>query len=193
VATNTISGTSMATPHVAGASALYLSGHPTATPAAVAAALTGNATTGVVIGPGSGSPNRFLYTGFITSGGSALYLVSPCRLLDTRNANGPLGGPSLAAGAIRNVSVVGVCGVPSGAAALATNITAIAPFSSGWLTLYGGPLSSSRPLASTLNYATGKTLANNALIPVGSDGTINIFNSGPGSVGFIIDISGYFK
>ena len=64
-ATNTISGTSMATPHVCGASALYLAGNPTATPASVASALTSNATSGVVIGPGTGSPNRLLYTGFI--------------------------------------------------------------------------------------------------------------------------------
>ncbi len=69
-ATNTISGTSMATPHVAGASALYLSANPTATPAAVVGALTSNATSGVVISPGSGSPNLLLYTGFIGGGGT---------------------------------------------------------------------------------------------------------------------------
>jgi subtilisin family serine protease len=62
-ATNTISGTSMATPHVAGAAALYLAGNPTATAAQVHAAIVGNATTGVVTNPGTGSPNRLLYTG----------------------------------------------------------------------------------------------------------------------------------
>jgi subtilisin family serine protease len=59
-ATNTISGTSMATPHVAGAAAVYLAGHTSATPATVATALTGGATTGVVTSPGGGSPNRLL-------------------------------------------------------------------------------------------------------------------------------------
>ncbi|KUO16361.1 S8 family peptidase [Streptomyces dysideae] len=59
-ATNTISGTSMATPHVAGAAAVYLAGHTSATPATVATALTGGATTGAVTSPGSGSPNRLL-------------------------------------------------------------------------------------------------------------------------------------
>ncbi|MEG8278648.1 S8 family peptidase [Streptomyces sp. AHA2] len=59
-ATNTISGTSMATPHVAGAAAVYLAGHTSATPAQVASALVAGAATGKVTGAGSGSPNRLL-------------------------------------------------------------------------------------------------------------------------------------
>ncbi|MER6166293.1 S8 family peptidase [Streptomyces violaceorubidus] len=59
-ATNTISGTSMATPHVAGAAAVYLAGHTSATPAQVGTALVNGATTGKVTAPGTGSPNRLL-------------------------------------------------------------------------------------------------------------------------------------
>lgn len=62
-ATNTIDGTSMASPHVAGAAALYLGSHPAATPAQVTDALVGAATLGVVSNPGTGSPNALLYTG----------------------------------------------------------------------------------------------------------------------------------
>ncbi|MFE9772742.1 S8 family serine peptidase [Streptomyces sp. NPDC005931] len=66
-ATNTISGTSMASPHVAGAAALHLADNPSATPAQVSSALTTAATSGVVGNPGTGSPNRLLYVG---SGGT---------------------------------------------------------------------------------------------------------------------------
>jgi subtilisin family serine protease len=61
-ATTSKSGTSMAAPHVSGAAALFLQGTPTATPAQVAAWITGNATTGKIASLGSGSPNRLLYT-----------------------------------------------------------------------------------------------------------------------------------
>ncbi|MFG2781941.1 S8 family peptidase [Streptomyces prunicolor] len=59
-ATATLSGTSMATPHVAGAAAVYLSGHTSSTPAQVAAALVSGATSGVVTSAGTGSPNLLL-------------------------------------------------------------------------------------------------------------------------------------
>ncbi len=62
-ATNTISGTSMASPHVAGAAALILSGSLSSTPAQVATALTAASTTGVVTDPAAGSVNRLLFTG----------------------------------------------------------------------------------------------------------------------------------
>ena len=66
-ATNTISGTSMATPHVAGAAALYLQANPSAAPADVASALVGNATSGALTGVPSSTPNLLLYVGSATS------------------------------------------------------------------------------------------------------------------------------
>ncbi|HEU4411205.1 MAG TPA: S8 family serine peptidase [Polyangiaceae bacterium] len=70
-ATSTISGTSMASPHVAGAAALYLGSNPTASPEQVASVLTALATPGVVTNPGAGSPNLLLYTGSLGHGGDA--------------------------------------------------------------------------------------------------------------------------
>ena len=66
-ATNTISGTSMATPHVAGVVALYLHQHGYQSPATVHSAIISNSTSGKVTSPGTGSPNRLLYSLFATA------------------------------------------------------------------------------------------------------------------------------
>jgi subtilisin family serine protease len=59
----------MASPHVAGAAALYLQGSPSASPSAVTSAVLGTATTGVLTGIGNGSPNRLMYSP-LTGGGA---------------------------------------------------------------------------------------------------------------------------
>ncbi|MFT7837098.1 S8 family peptidase [Saccharothrix sp. BKS2] len=64
-ATNTITGTSMASPHVAGAAALHLGATPGATPQQVRDALVNNASSGKLSGIGTGSPNLLLYTGYL--------------------------------------------------------------------------------------------------------------------------------
>ena len=58
-------GTSMASPHVAGTGALYLAENPAATPAQVHAAIVDNATPGKITGLTAGSPNRLLFAGFL--------------------------------------------------------------------------------------------------------------------------------
>jgi uncharacterized protein (TIGR03437 family) len=75
-ATNTISGTSMATPHVAGVAALYLSGTPGASPATVWAAIRDSSTLNKITNPGTGSPNRLLYSLLSTGGGGSAPTVS---------------------------------------------------------------------------------------------------------------------
>jgi len=121
------------------------------------------------------------------------YIVTPCRLIDTRNATGTFGGPSLATGAVRNVPAAGQCGISATAQSISVNLTAVGPGATGWLTLFPGPAGAGVPFVSTLNYLPNKNLANNAVVRVGSDGTVNVYNSGPSTLNFIIDVNGYFQ
>ena len=91
-----------------------------------------------------------------------------------------------------NLVLTGKCGVPAGATSLAVNVSAVSPPGGGLVTLYPGPANTVRPQVSTINYSAGRTLANNARITIGLDGSINIFNAGS-PLDFLIDVSGYFK
>jgi len=142
-----------------------------------------------------GSANSVAATVTVTtnapSGATKFYLVTPCRIIDTRDANGAYGGPALASGAKRNIVVAGVCGIPTGVVSISVNVAAVAPSGNGYLTLFAGPATAAVPLASTINYLTNRTLSNNAIVRVGSD-SINVYNGGP-TVHFVIDVNGYFK
>ena len=81
-----LSGTSMASPHVAGVAAVYLQKNPAAWPSTVMAAVRDNATSGKVTGPGSGSPNLLVYSMFDPPAPTA-----PCT--DCQHYTGTLGGP----------------------------------------------------------------------------------------------------
>jgi len=131
---------------------------------------------------------------FVPAGTSAsgleFYPLTPCRVADTRNAAGPLGGPSLAGGAAGRAFPVqsSACGIPSTAKAYSLNVTAVPHSSLGFLTTW--PTGEAQPTVSTLNSSTGTVAANAAIVPAGSGGDISIFVSDTSDV--ILDVNGYF-
>jgi hypothetical protein len=127
-----------------------------------------------------------------TPGPGFFHTLVPCRVLDTRNPIGPLGGPALLAGSVRTFVIAGQCGVPSSAQSVAVNVTITEPTSGGFVTVYraGVPV----PPTSTINYGPGQTRANNAVVSLGPSGDISVACGQPsGTVQFILDVSGFIQ
>jgi hypothetical protein len=129
---------------------------------------------------------------FVSAGGAdtlAYYPLVPCRIADTRDADGPLGGPFVAAGQSRSFPVQGSqCGIPATAQAYMLNFTAVPKHLLGYITTW--PTGRPKPVASTLNAVTGTVTANAAIVPTGTAGAIDTYASH--DTNLIIDISGYF-
>jgi hypothetical protein len=122
------------------------------------------------------------------------YPVTPCRIVDTRGAAGPVGGPVIpAGGADRAFPLAGACGVPAGASAVSANVAVVAPAAQGDLMIYRGD--GALPLASTISFAVGKTRANNTILQLSLDGlgTVKVHNGSAGGVHLVIDVNGYFR
>jgi uncharacterized repeat protein (TIGR01451 family) len=120
------------------------------------------------------------------------FTVIPCRLADTRNPNGPYGGPPLNGGATRTLVAAGQCGVPAGAVALSYNITVTQGSADGDLRVY--PAGLTPPLVSVINYRAFQTRANNGVIALGASGDFVVASDQPsGTVQVIIDVNGYFR
>lgn len=118
--------------------------------------------------------------------------VTPCRIVDTRGANGTFGGPKLVAGAARNFPLVsGPCtGIPTGVDAYSLNITVTEASGTGFILIY--PQGGAQPVVSTLNYVAGQTIANAAIVPAGTGGGVTVV-AGVAGTHLIIDINGYYS
>jgi hypothetical protein len=121
------------------------------------------------------------------------YTLTPCRLIDTRGAAGPFGGPALQGQSDRQFALAGGCGVPVDAKALSLNVTATEGTAFGDLVLYPGD--QALPATSTINYGAGQTRANNAVVALGQDGlgSLDVRCHSPGTVQLVVDVNGYFK
>jgi hypothetical protein len=130
--------------------------------------------------------------------GSEYVPYGPTRILDTRN---PGAGGAIAPHGKYALKVVGAgtagATIPAGVTAVALNITATQGTGNGFLTVYGddtiGNLPTVLPQTSNLNFAANQTVANLVIVPVGADGTVDIYNGAPkGSVHVVADVAGYF-
>ena len=130
-----------------------------------------------------------------TAGGPyKFYTLTPCRLLDTRQADGPHGGPAVPPGSQRVVVAAGQCGIPATAKSLAVNVTVVQPAEPGFLSFFAGD--APVPATSTLNFASGDVRANNSILALASSGTgtVALFNStATQPVHVLVDVSGYFQ
>jgi hypothetical protein len=122
-------------------------------------------------------------------GALSFYPVAPCRVADTRNANGPFGGPSLAAGGTRSFTIpASGCSIPSTAQAYSLNVTVVPAGPLSYLTAW--PTGASQPFVSTLNSFDGSIVANAAIVPAGASGAVSVFVTDATDV--ILDVNGYF-
>jgi hypothetical protein len=122
-------------------------------------------------------------------GALSFYPVTPCRIMDTRDPAGPFGGPIIAGNTPRDIPVVSSsCGAPSTAKAYSLNATLVPPAPVGFLSLWntGG----AQPGVSTLNASDGSLVANAAIVPAGTNGSVTALVSNPSHL--ILDINGYF-
>ena len=124
-----------------------------------------------------------------TTGPLTFVPIAPCRIADTRNANGPFGGPALAAQASRDFVIsTSSCNIPANAAAFSLNIAAVPRGVLGYLTVY--PAGTPAPFVATLNSIDGRIKSNAAIVPAGSNGAVGVFATDATDV--ILDINGYF-
>jgi hypothetical protein len=133
--------------------------------------------------------------GYFASPGNAgaLYFhpVTPCRVWDSRDSNGPFGGPLLAASETRTIPVLGStrCPVPATAQAYSVNVTVVPPGGLGFITLL--PTAQPFPGVSTLNDYLGDVISNAAIVPAGANGSIDLLATHQTHA--FIDINGYFS
>jgi hypothetical protein len=131
----------------------------------------------------------FDLVGWYGATGDSYNAVTPTRLLDTRNGTGGAAG-RLGPGKTRTVKITGVSPIPaSGVTAAVLNVTAVAPSSASFLTVY--PSDVPKPLASNLNFPPGVNIPNLVVVKVGSDGNVIVYND-QGDVDVIFDVVGWY-
>src|SRR5688572_19765896 len=122
--------------------------------------------------------------------------IAPCRLVDTRASSGfsgPFGPPALVGqppgGTFRFFPVNDNCGIPATAQAVSANFAVTNTSGNGFISVWPGDGAQPVPLIASMNFSTGQTIANAALVPLGGVG-INV--RARVATELIIDVKGYF-
>jgi len=123
--------------------------------------------------------------GYVSPSASQVFVpVAPQRLFDSRPSAQPL-----RPGQVLRVAVEGGASpAPSGAVAVAVNLTGVLPDETGWIRAF--PCDAPEPTTSSLNPRVGRARANSAIIPTAADGTICLTSNVTTHV--IVDITGWF-
>ncbi|MFJ9631574.1 PKD domain-containing protein [Streptomyces sp. NPDC101175] len=125
----------------------------------------------------------------LTTVGPSYVATGPSRVLDTRNGTGAA-KRQVGPGGVVRLKVLGVGGVPaSGTTAVTLNITDTGATASSYVTVY--PDGTSRPTASDLDFAAGRTNPNLVTVRVGAGGYVDLYNA-HGHVDLVADVQGYF-
>ncbi|GHD63612.1 hypothetical protein GCM10010317_060560 [Streptomyces mirabilis] len=126
-----------------------------------------------------------------TTSGSVFQPVSPARILNTHTGAGSGKIAKLGAHATLKLKVTGAHGVPaSGVSAVDLNLTVPAPSGTGYLIAYAD--GTSRPGVHSVDFTTKHTVANRALVKVGTDGEIDLYNAGSTPVDVYADLLGAY-
>ena len=148
-------------------------------------------TSGTPIGVTAGTTTHGIDFGLEPNPGLGFHTLVPCRVIDTRNAEGPLAGPVLVAGTERTFTLAGACGIPATARAVSVSVTVTQPTGTGNLRLY--PAGAPTPPTSTVNYAPGQTRAGNGIVSVNASGAVAVLASPGGTVHVVVDVNGYYE
>jgi hypothetical protein len=121
--------------------------------------------------------------------GLAFFPLTPCRVVDTRRAAGPLGGPTLVGGQARAFPVQSSnCKIPATAQAYSFSFIAISKGVLGYLSTW--PTGQAQPTVSTLHANAGVPTANAAIVPAGSGGSVSVYVTD--NADLVLDVNGYF-
>jgi len=122
-----------------------------------------------------------------TADGALFHVLAPKRILDTRTS----AAPKLVAGETRDLTVLGVAGVPAQATAVVLNVTGVGATRTTDVAVYPNPGNDTVPLVSNLNLLRGQTNADLVVSGVGVAGQVRLRNSG-GELALVADVAGWF-